>query len=73
MLNDRDERPGVKFNEADLMGSSMQVVIGGKGQEKGVLKVKNGKTSEKRELPVVDWRNAVLEWRKKVMKEWGLM
>jgi prolyl-tRNA synthetase len=37
-----------------------------------VLEVKNRKTGEKRELPVADWQNAILEWRKEVMKEWGL-
>jgi prolyl-tRNA synthetase len=72
LFDDRDERPGVKFNEADLLGSPMQIVIGGKGLEKGVLEAKNRKTGEKRELPVADWQNAVLEWRKEVMKEWGL-
>jgi prolyl-tRNA synthetase len=72
LFDDRDERPGVKFNEADLLGSPMQIVIGGKGLEKCVLEVKNRKTGEKRELPVADWQNAILEWRKEVMKEWGL-
>ena len=73
LFDDRDERPGVKFNEADLLGSPMQIVIGGKGLEKGVLEVKNRRTGEKRELPVADWQNAVLEWRREVMKEWGLV
>ncbi|MDY0227604.1 MAG: proline--tRNA ligase [Desulfomicrobium apsheronum] len=72
LFDDRDERPGVKFNEADLLGSPMQIVIGGKGLERGVLEAKNRKTGEKRELSVADWRNAILEWRKEVMKEWGL-
>jgi prolyl-tRNA synthetase len=73
LFDDRDERPGVKFNEADLMGSPMQIVIGGKGLEKGVLEAKNRKTGEKRELPVADWQTAVLAWRDEVMKEWGLV
>ena len=48
LFDDRDERPGVKFNEADLLGSPMQIVIGGKGLERGVLEAKNRK----------DWREA---------------
>lgn len=70
LLDDRDERPGVKFNEADLIGMPMQIVIGGKGLEKGVLEVKNRKTGEKRELPVADWKNAVTAWRQEVMQQW---
>ncbi len=31
LLDDRDERPGVKFKDADLMGVPFQVVIGPKG------------------------------------------
>ena len=72
LFDDRDERAGVKFNEADLLGSPMQIVIGGKGLERGVLEVKNRKTGEKRELPVAEWQTAVLAWRDEVMQEWGL-
>jgi len=72
LFDDRDERPGVKFNEADLLGSPMQIVIGGKGLEKGVLEVKNRKTGEKRELPVADWQQVVLAWRDEVMRAWVL-
>ncbi|NLY40524.1 MAG: proline--tRNA ligase, partial [Desulfovibrionales bacterium] len=63
LFDDRDERPGVKFNEADLLGSPMQIVIGGKGLERGVLEVKNRRSGEKRELPVDDWQNAITTWR----------
>lgn len=72
LFDDRDERPGVKFNEADLLGSPMHIVIGGKGLERGVLEVKNRKTGEKHELPVADWQTAVISWREAVVKEWGL-
>jgi prolyl-tRNA synthetase len=72
LFDDRDERPGVKFNEADLMGSPMQIVIGGKGLEKGILEAKNRKTGEKRELSLDGWQDAILDWRKDVMKDWGL-
>ena len=33
--DDRDERPGVKFNDADLIGFPVRVVIGKKGVEQG--------------------------------------
>ncbi len=33
--DDRDERPGVKFNDADLIGFPLRVVVGKKGVEQG--------------------------------------
>ena len=52
LLDDREERPGVKFKDADLIGLPMQVVVGGKGLARGIVEVKNRKTGEKGELPV---------------------
>ena len=37
--DDRDERPGVKFKDADLVGFPVRVVIGGKALAKGVVEV----------------------------------
>ena len=33
--DDRDERPGVKFNDADLVGFPVRAVVGKKGVELG--------------------------------------
>ncbi len=40
LLDDREERPGVKFKDADLIGIPLRVVIGGKGLKDGVVEVK---------------------------------
>lgn len=40
LLDDRDQRPGVKFKDADLIGIPLRVVIGGRGLEKGELELK---------------------------------
>jgi len=42
LLDDRDERPGVKFNDADLTGIPYRVVVGDKGlsQQPPVVEVK---------------------------------
>lgn len=45
--DDRDERAGVKLNDADLIGFPMQVVIGRKGLEKGEVEYKLRKTNMK--------------------------
>ncbi len=38
-FDDRDERPGVKFNDADLVGFPVRVVVGKKGVEQGQVEV----------------------------------
>src|SRR5262249_52043701 len=35
LLDDRDERPGVKFKDADLMGLPLRVALGGRGLAAG--------------------------------------
>jgi prolyl-tRNA synthetase len=37
--DDRDERPGVKFNDADLIGFPLRVVVGKKGVEHGQVEL----------------------------------
>jgi prolyl-tRNA synthetase len=49
LLDDRDERPGVKFKDADLIGIPLRVTIGAKGLEKGSVELRrrrDGKTDE---------------------------
>ncbi|MGH7888404.1 MAG: proline--tRNA ligase [Candidatus Binatia bacterium] len=49
LLDDRDERAGVKFKDADLVGIPLRVTIGAKGLEKGCVEVRwrrDGKTDE---------------------------
>jgi prolyl-tRNA synthetase len=40
LWDDRDDRAGVKFNDADLVGAPFQIVIGDKGLADGVVEVK---------------------------------
>jgi prolyl-tRNA synthetase len=72
ILDDRAERPGVKFKDADLVGYPMQVVVGGKGLERGVVEVKNRKTGEKSELPLDGFEAAFAQWRTSVHEDWRL-
>jgi prolyl-tRNA synthetase len=50
ILDDRSERAGVKFIDADLIGYPYQVVIGGRSLEKGLVEMKTRKTGEKQEI-----------------------
>jgi len=40
LVDDRDERPGVKFKDADLIGIPLRVTIGGRGLKEGIVEVK---------------------------------
>lgn len=40
LMDDRDERPGVKFSDADLVGIPFHVVIGAKGLKEGKVELK---------------------------------
>lgn len=40
LIDDRDQRPGVKFKDADLIGIPLRVVIGGRSLKDGQLEIK---------------------------------
>jgi prolyl-tRNA synthetase len=46
LWDDRDERAGVKFNDADLIGAPFHLVIGEKGLAQGTVELKQRKTGE---------------------------
>jgi prolyl-tRNA synthetase len=47
LLDDRDERPGVKFKDADLLGLPWQVIIGKNALKDGSLEIKSRRTQAK--------------------------
>ena len=50
LYDDRDERPGAKFADMDLIGLPWQLVIGPRGLEKGIVELKARATGEKQEV-----------------------
>lgn len=52
LLDDRNERPGAKFADMDLIGIPWQLTIGPRGLKNGVVELKRRATGEKQELPV---------------------
>ncbi len=54
LIDDRDERAGVKFADADLIGWPFQVILGPKGLSSGVVEVKTRATQERVEVPVAE-------------------
>ena len=54
LIDDRDERAGVKFNDADLLGIPVRVTVGIKGVEKGQVELKLRSESESVDIPFND-------------------
>jgi prolyl-tRNA synthetase len=52
LLDERDASPGVKFNDADLVGLPLQVVVGKKLASDGVVDIKVRYTGERSEAPI---------------------
>jgi prolyl-tRNA synthetase len=52
LYDDRDERAGVKFNDADLIGLPLRLTIGERGLKKGAAELKVRRTGEIREVPL---------------------
>ena len=61
VLDDRDERPGVKFADNDLMGFPFQVVIGKKSAAAGNVEVKVRETGERSVVPVDEVATRIAE------------
>ncbi len=54
VYDDRSERAGVKFNDADLLGYPWQAVVGPRGAAAGKVELKRRATGEKLELSLED-------------------
>jgi prolyl-tRNA synthetase len=52
LYDDRDERAGVKFNDADLLGVPLRVVVGERGLKNGTLELKQRHAEEIEAIPI---------------------
>ena len=48
LLDDRDERPGVKFKDADLIGLPVRVTVGPRALARGCVEVKPASAAKPR-------------------------
>ena len=46
LYDDRDERPGVKFKDADLLGLPLRVTVGSRAVKEGVVEIRRRRTGE---------------------------
>jgi prolyl-tRNA synthetase len=54
LLDDRDERAGVKFKDADLLGIPLRITVGSRGIKTGTVEVKGRTEAENEQIPMVD-------------------
>ena len=54
LYDDRDERPGAKFKDADLLGVPLRVTVGEKGLKEGIVELRDRRTGTVEKLPVAD-------------------
>ena len=61
LVDDRAERPGVKFKDADLIGLPLRLTVGGKGLKEGIFELKWRKAKEVSKIPIADAERTVAD------------
>jgi prolyl-tRNA synthetase len=61
LWDDRDERAGVKFKDADLIGYPLQVVVGKKALTEQFVEVRRRRDRLQRVVPIIEVKAAVQE------------
>ena len=59
LIDDRSERPGVKFKDADLIGIPLRITIGGRGLKEGVVEMKWRDSKDTDKVPVDEVKSVV--------------
>ena len=54
LLDDRDQRAGEKFADADLIGAPTRVTVGKKTLEDGAVDVRSRATGDERRVPMAE-------------------
>jgi prolyl-tRNA synthetase len=61
IIDDRDERPGVKFNDAELIGIPYRITVGPRGLVDGVVEVNERRSGETEAVAVADAVSVVVD------------
>jgi prolyl-tRNA synthetase len=67
LLDDRSERPGVKFKDADLLGIPLRITVGSRGLKQGTVELKKRTESDSMDVPL----QAVLAATRTALAELG--
>jgi prolyl-tRNA synthetase len=68
VIDDREERPGIKFKDADLVGIPLRITFGEKNFEAGFAEIRDRRTGETERVPIsgiVDRVFAAVEEKRK--------
>jgi prolyl-tRNA synthetase len=60
LVDDRDQRPGVKFKDADLIGVPLRVVVGERGMKDGTIETKWRNQSAAQHVPAASAADAII-------------
>jgi prolyl-tRNA synthetase len=61
LLDDRDERAGVKFKDADLLGAPIRITVGNAFVREGIVEVRDRATGSERRVPKAEVLETVRE------------
>jgi len=61
LLDDRDDSPGGKFKDADLVGMPLRVTVGDRGLKKGIVEARVRRTGDVTEVPVEGAADAIVD------------
>jgi prolyl-tRNA synthetase len=68
LLDDRDERPGVKFKDGDLIGIPLRVTIGAKGLEKNIFELRHRSDGRVEEVAIAGAADKIHQIISKVLQ-----
>ena len=69
LYDDREETPGVKFNDADLIGLPIRITVGARSLKEGNVEVKLRSEEERRLIPLEDLVGEVIGLKQKLEDE----
>ena len=59
IIDDRDERPGIKFKDADLLGIPLRITIGSKSLKQGLVEIRKRESGETIRIPKDEYQESV--------------
>jgi len=62
LLDDRDERPGVKFKDCDLIGIPLRITIGERGLKEGIVEIKRRDRKEFEKVPAAEAAGRIINY-----------
>jgi prolyl-tRNA synthetase len=68
LLDDRDERPGSKFKDADLIGIPLRVTVGSRGLKEGALELQLRSTGARTMLPIAEAAGTIAAMVEKALR-----